>query len=115
MASAGTPSDRQDEAANGRTFAIRVHDHRADPRAIVGLGPRVCFENATVDFYAGRTLVQAGLADVQPNCTFSLRTTLLGVAGSGGGGHVHLTVRVHFRGNGWLAPANARPQRVTVG
>ena len=78
-------------------------------------GPRVCFENATVDFYAGRRLVQAGLASVQPNCTFSLRTALPGVAGIGGGRRVHLTVRVHFRGNGWLAPANARPQRVTVG
>lgn len=75
-----------------------------------------CFQNATVRFMLGKRRVAFGLATVQPDCTFSLRTVFHRLPGHGGP-HRRVTLRVliHFRGNGYLAPANAKAERVTLG
>jgi hypothetical protein len=75
-----------------------------------------CFENATVRFMLGRKQVASGLATVMPDCSFSLQTAFRHLPGRGRAKRqVHLTVLIHFRGNGYLAAANAKAERVTLG
>jgi hypothetical protein len=80
----------------------------------------VCFENVVVAFYRGRRLISSSLVPVEPNCTFFALTTLnslqaVGRTGVGRTGRVvKLHVVIHFRGNGWLAPANARLETLTI-
>jgi hypothetical protein len=75
-----------------------------------------CFQNATVRFLLGRRVVAAGLATVASDCTFKLQTVFNRRPGSGKKNRqVHLRVLIHYRGNGYLAPSNAKPERVTLG
>lgn len=75
-----------------------------------------CFQNATVRFMLGRKLVGFGSADVQPDCTFKTQTVFNRLPGHGKKHRqVHLRVLIHFRGNGYLAPSDAKPEKVTLG
>ena len=73
-----------------------------------------CTQSVSVRFLLGKRLVASDLAPVQPNCTFSLQTTLKHRP-RGTHGRVHLREVVHFQGNGYLAPASARPRTVVLG
>ncbi len=73
-----------------------------------------CTQSVTVRFLLGKRQVASDLAPVQPNCTFSVQTTLKHRP-RGSHGEVHLREVVHFQGNGYLAPANARPRTVVLG
>lgn len=75
-----------------------------------------CFQNATVRFMLGRKQVALGLATVMPDCSFRLQTVFRHLPGRGSRNRqVHLKVLIHFRGNGYLAPSNAKPEAVTLG
>jgi hypothetical protein len=75
-----------------------------------------CFQDAIVRFMLGRRVVASELASVQPDCTFKTQTVFTRLPGRGKKNRqVHLRVLIHFRGNGYLAPANARPEKVTLG
>jgi hypothetical protein len=75
-----------------------------------------CFQNVTIRLMQGRRLVAFGLADVLPDCTFKTQTVFNRLPGRGKKNRrVHLRVLIHFRGNGYLAPADAKPERITLG
>jgi hypothetical protein len=75
-----------------------------------------CFQNATVRFFLGNRQVGVSLAPVAPNCTFSIQTAFHHLPGRGKKHRqVRLRVLIHFRGNGYLAPSDARSETVTLG
>ncbi len=75
-----------------------------------------CLQSATVHFFLGRRQVAFALVPVTPACRFGAITVFKHLPGRGPKRRqVHLTVRVHFRGNSYLAPADGPPQRVTLG
>lgn len=75
-----------------------------------------CFQNLTVRFFLGKRLVAASLVPVSPNCTFSGQTVFSHFPGRGKHRReVKLKVLVHFRGNGYLAPKDAKPETVFLG
>lgn len=75
-----------------------------------------CFQNVTVRFMLGRKVVGFGFADVLPDCTFRTQTVFNRLPGRGNRRRqVSLRVLIHYRGNGYLAPADAKVERVTLG
>jgi hypothetical protein len=76
-----------------------------------------CFQNATVRFYSGRRQVAFSLFPINPDCTFSGQTVFRHLPGHSRRRHrqVRLKVLIHFRGNGYLAPADARPESIVLG
>ncbi len=75
-----------------------------------------CYQNATVRFFLGKRDVAASLVAIQPNCTFSGQTVFNHLPGRGKKHRqVRLRVLIHFRGNGYLAPSDARPETVVLG
>ncbi len=69
-----------------------------------------------VRFFTGGKRVNFALATLQPNCTYSTQVVFNRKPGRGARNRVvTLHVLVHYRGNGYLAPANARTQTVTLG
>ena len=75
-----------------------------------------CSQNATVRFYLGKRQVAFSLVPVEPNCTFSAQTVFRHLPGRGSKHRqVQLRVKIHSRGNGYLAPEDARPETVTLG
>lgn len=73
-----------------------------------------CTGNAFVEFFLGNHAVADEVVAVQPNCTFSAKTTFKRVPGRHHKGH-HLRVVAHFDGNGYLAPRFSSNQNVTAG
>jgi hypothetical protein len=76
-----------------------------------------CSGSATIEYFLGHKQVSFDLAPMQPNCTFSATTSFSHLPGSGKH-RPHsetLTISIHFRGNGYLAPANARTEKVKLG
>ncbi len=75
-----------------------------------------CFENALVKFFRGHHLVATTVVSIQPDCSFSGQTVFAHLPHHRRGQHkVRLRVVIHFRGNGYLAPADARVEHVTLG
>ncbi|MHB8658974.1 MAG: hypothetical protein ACYC91_13645 [Solirubrobacteraceae bacterium] len=75
-----------------------------------------CFQNLTIRYFLGRRQVMFLLVPVQPDCTFSGQAVFRRLPGRGRKGRqVHLRILIHFRGNGYLAPANAKTETVTLG
>jgi phosphodiesterase/alkaline phosphatase D-like protein len=78
-----------------------------------------CFQNVRVSFVVGRHVVAETLPDVASDCTFRTSTTIARFPrGVHRGRHprpVHVRVVLHFRGNGYLAPSNARDEHLLVG
>jgi hypothetical protein len=74
--------------------------------------------SASVLYFVGTKQVGFELAAVQPNCTFSTTNTFRHLPGVPRHHHVRsekMTIVVHFRGNGYLAAADSRLERVTLG
>jgi hypothetical protein len=66
--------------------------------------------------YLGRRNVSFVLLPVTPECTFAGTTTFHRKPGHGARKRqVHLKVVVYFRGNGYLKPAFAKSQQITIG
>jgi hypothetical protein len=84
---------------------------------LFGFPPQLgCVGNATIRYLLGRHQVASTLAPMQPNCTFSAQVSFNGKPGRGKKNRqVHLRVLIHFRGNGYLAPSDARPESVVLG
>jgi phosphodiesterase/alkaline phosphatase D-like protein len=60
--------------------------------------------------------IASQLAALQPNCSFTAQTVF--PVRPGHGHHrppAHLRVFIHFFGNGYLAPASARPEKIVLG
>jgi hypothetical protein len=75
-----------------------------------------CFQNVTVRFLLGRRQVGFNLLPVLPNCTFSGQTVFQHLPGRGKHRHLaRLRVLIHFRGNGYLAPSDAKPESIVLG
>jgi hypothetical protein len=75
-----------------------------------------CNGVAAIRFLVGRRIVAFTLAPVQPNCTISTRTIFDFLpTRNKKRRQVHLRVVIHFRGNDYLAPADARPETITAG
>jgi hypothetical protein len=75
-----------------------------------------CAGNVRIRFLLGRRAVAVGLVPVQPNCAFSGQTVFRRLPGRGPRHRqVRLLVRIRFQGNGYLAPARARPRNVLLG
>jgi hypothetical protein len=73
-----------------------------------------CTGAVSIRFYDGGHKVAYSLAPLQPNCTFSTQTTVIPPPGSGSS-HVKLKIVIHFQGNGYLAPTDARTEFVKLG
>jgi hypothetical protein len=75
-----------------------------------------CFPNVTVRFFFGTREVASGLFPVLPDCSFTGQTVISRLPGHGSRHRlVRLRVVVHYRGSGYLAPTDARPQTVVLG
>jgi hypothetical protein len=75
-----------------------------------------CFSNLLVKFFRGRRRVAVIVIPVLPDCRFSGQAVFRHLPGRRGRHrHVRLRVVIHFRGNGYLAPANAPRKRVLLG
>jgi hypothetical protein len=69
-----------------------------------------------IRFFTGGKRVNFALAPLQSNCTYSAQVTFNRRPGRGPANRVvTMHVLVHFRGNGYLAPSNARVQTVRLG
>jgi hypothetical protein len=76
-----------------------------------------CFGNATIKYFVGKRQVAFSFAAMQSNCTFSATTTFVRPPGPSKR-HPRsetLKIEIHFRGNGYLGPSDARTERVTIG
>jgi hypothetical protein len=77
-----------------------------------------CFGNATIKYFVGKRQVAFSFASLLSNCTFSTTTTFARLPRSSKRHHPRsetLKIEIHFRGNGYLGPSNARTERVTLG
>jgi hypothetical protein len=75
-----------------------------------------CYQNVVIRFRLGRRVVGSQLVPVLPDCTFSATSVFKHMPGRGPKHRtVKLRVLIHFRGNGYLAPADAKPETVTLG
>jgi phosphodiesterase/alkaline phosphatase D-like protein len=61
-----------------------------------------CTGNATISYYAGKSRIAQALVPVQPNCRFSASISFRHTRGTG---LVPITVKVHYKGSGYLAGA----------
>ena len=85
-----------------------------NPRNIPGLF--ACNGQITVKYCSGRRRVGTFLIPLGGNCTFSGKNTFHKLPRHGRvHGQVHLTVRIRYGGNGYLAPVNAKPEHITLG
>jgi hypothetical protein len=77
-----------------------------------------CFGNATIKYLVGNRQVAFSFAPMLSNCTFSATTTFVRPPGTRKRRHPRpetLKIEIHFRGNGYLGPSNAKTERVTIG
>ncbi len=102
--------------AGHRPYRFTTYATVFGPRSVpdaIGCGQNA---NATISYFLGRRRVALSFATVQANCTFSSTVVFKhGFRHRRHAGPTHLRVVIHFRGNGYLAPANARPERVVLG
>jgi hypothetical protein len=75
-----------------------------------------CSEDVSINFFNGRRKVGSELATVQPDCSFSAALSFSRLPHAKRGQRsVKLRITIHFRGNGYLAPADAKKEHVTLG
>jgi len=70
-----------------------------------------CSGTATLKYYIGRRKIGSVAAQVGPDCTFSGQNSFRRVRG---GTPARITIKVHFNGNGYIAPVG-RVNTVTAG
>lgn len=75
-----------------------------------------CTGEVGLRYFTGGKRVAFALVALQPNCTFSSQQVFNRLPGRGPKNRV-VTVHllIHFRGNGYIAPSNARTQTLTLG
>jgi hypothetical protein len=71
-----------------------------------------CNGGAAIRYYNGKRVVGFTVAALAPNCTFSAPVSFSRRIGKHS---TRLRVAIHFRGNGYLAPADAPSEYVTLG
>jgi hypothetical protein len=71
-----------------------------------------CTSSVTVQFFRGHRRVSSHVVPITPDCRYSSTVTFHHSRGSG---RVHLTVKVHYQGSGYLAPVDARHGSATIG
>ena len=77
--------------------------------------PQSCFEGVYVRYFLGKRQISFQEVQLQPNCTFAATTVFRHLPGRGKATRtVHLTMKVHFRGNPYVAPFDATPQTVAL-
>jgi hypothetical protein len=75
-----------------------------------------CNGQLTVKYFNGHKRVGTLVIPLGGNCTFSGKNTFRKLPRRGRvNGQVHLTVQIHYGGNGYLAPVNAKPEHITLG
>lgn len=102
--------------ARHRPYELTTHATVLGPRSLPD--PIACGQNAnaTISYFLGRRRVAFSFAAVQSNCTFSSTVVFKhGFRHRRHAGSTYLRVVIHFRGNGYLAPANAGKERVRLG
>jgi hypothetical protein len=72
-----------------------------------------CAGEVLIRFHNGKRQLDTNLVPVSPNCTFSGQSTFRHRPGRSP--QAHLRVTIHFEGTHYLAPADARPESVTLG
>jgi hypothetical protein len=83
------------------------------PRSIPG--EFACTGFVGIRYFTGGKRVKFVLVPLQPNCTYSAQAVFNHKPGRGPKNRlVTIHVLVHFRGNGYIAPANARVQTLTL-
>lgn len=102
--------------ARSKPYRLTTRGTVISPRSLPGAV--ACGQNANVkiSYFFGRHRVAVSFAALAPNCTFA--TTVVFRHRLGRGRHrppTHLRIRIHFAGNGYLAPATARRERVVLG
>jgi hypothetical protein len=95
-----------------RPYGFSVTGHLLHPSSIPG--QFACSGTVRIHFLLGRRGVYRAIAPVQPNCSFSAAATFKRRPGHHPG-PVRLRVLVNFDGTGYLAPARAPQQTVTLG
>jgi hypothetical protein len=94
-------------------YKFTTFGHVNGPAATKALA---CTGDASIRFFNGRHKVRSALAPLQPDCTFSTVTTFKHLPGHGSSHRiVKLKILIHFRGNGYLAPASAKKEFVKLG
>ena len=79
-------------------------------------GTFACNGQLTVKYFNGRKRIGTLLIPLGGNCTFSGKNTFQKLPRRGRvNGQVHVTVQIHYGGNGYLAPVNAKPEHITLG
>jgi hypothetical protein len=74
-----------------------------------------CTGRAKITFYLGRRAVASRTEPVQPDCSFAAGVTFKHLPGHGSRHRtVKLKIKIRFQGNGYLAPASARTETVTL-
>jgi hypothetical protein len=74
-----------------------------------------CTGNTSIRIFNGRRQISFTVVPVQPDCSFSLDTKFRHLPGKGKGPRsVRLRIAIHFRGNGYLAPVDARSEFVRL-
>ena len=105
------PAETHPGRARFGPYVFNTSGRIVGPAAI----PKVtaCFGNALLTFLQGSRPVTTTIAPVMPDCTFKARTVFTRIPG--GGPTATLRLRIHFRGTGYLFPADAREERVVLG
>jgi hypothetical protein len=102
--------------ARHKPFVLTTRGRIAGPSRIPS--SLECRGSASVLYFVGTRQVGFALAAVKPDCAFSATNTFRHLPGASRHHPVRsekMTIVVHFRGNGYLAPANSRLNRITLG
>ena len=86
------------------------------PPASIPAGFGCATGQVAIRFWLGHKQVAFDVASIQPNCTFAAQTVFTRRPGHvPRSRQVQLHITLHFRGNNYLAPANARQERIALG
>jgi hypothetical protein len=94
-------------------YRFSTFGHVNGPSATKALA---CNGEVSIRYFNGSKKVSSSLAPVQPNCTFSADASFRRLPGHGSRHRiVKLKILIHFQGNGYLAPKDARTEFVKLG
>jgi hypothetical protein len=97
----------------GGPYLFTTSGHLSGPSSIPS--GFACGGEVAIHFLLGRKAVGTEITTVTPSCTFSGQTIFKKKPGRGKSNRtVHLHVVVNYRGDGYLAVAKTKPQKVTI-